>query len=139
MKQVFLAVLVVLTLGAAAEESADYRASITVDSDDVPAFMWQLNKNLDMGVTPELLADSAKALARDQEFSKDIQIHVQGAVGIATFAIAKSESGAIVVSFTSGTWSVIPICEQMQEFSKENESALTPSKCVAKMLELVVT
>ena len=139
MKRILLVALVMLPFGAAAGESANYRTSITVDSNDVPVFMWQLNQNLSLGVTPELLADSAKALARDQEFSEEIQIHVEGVVGIATYAIAKTESGAIVVSFTSGAWSVVPICEQMQEFSEENESALSPSKCEAKMLESVET
>ena len=124
---------------AAAGESEKSKASIALDSDDVPAFLWQLNQQLRLGISTELLADSAKALARGQEFSKDIQIHVQGVVGTATYGIAKSESGAVVISFVSGWWSVEAICEQMREFSEGNESAQSPSDCEATTLELIET
>ena len=101
--------------------------------------MWQLDQNLEIGITPELLSDSAQALTHSQEFFKEIQIRASGLVGLVTYKIAKAERGVVVLSFTSGAWSVVPICEQMLAFSESNESAHPPNNCATETLELVET
>lgn len=122
-----------------ASEAGKYRALIELHSQDVPAFMWQLDQNLDIGITPELLSESSRALAHGEEFSKDIQIQANGLIGLVTYRIARAKRGIVVLSFTSGSWSIVPVCQQMLAFSESNESAFPPHDCAAESLEVVDT
>ena len=139
MKRFLLITSVLIWHVSLAGEPSKYRASIELHSKDVPAFMWQLNQNLELGITPELLSDSAQALTHSKEFLKEIQIHAEGALGLVTYRIAKAKRGVVVLSFSSGAWSIVPICEQMLAFSESNESAHPPRNCATESLELFET
>ena len=137
MERLLLLASILIWHGAAVGEPGVYRASIELHSKDVPAFIWHLDQNLEISVSPELLSESARALSQSAEFVKEIQMQANGLVGLVTYRIAKAERGVIVLSFTSGAWSVVPICEQMLAFSEVNESAYPPHNCQAETLEWI--
>ncbi len=111
-------------------ESSRFEASIALKVHDVPAFLSMLNERLGLRLPTKDLSDYAESIAADNEFSEGIDVHFRGTVRTVTYQIAKSNADEVRFSFESFSKELAnAICQQMDEYSRINESARALKNC----------
>ena len=131
-----LAALLAFGLSACSEETpSKYAVSMTLQVEQVPQFLTQLNENTGLEMPVPIYTDFAEALPRYNDFAEPLPVEFRGHRHLIVYRNAKSPSGEITLSVDSTSLDLArAVCQQMSEFARNNDLVRALSDCDSKVL-----